>query len=167
MAYVKIFHIHKHNKQKFYRLAEKALQNKEIKNLDLCTCTTCIHELHKQVQARKEINKNQVKRITISNISVLNNIYSVRSVSSHLNVNNTNYFDHTDREQTKAKSTRASDTVDNKEYVDYSSLLVLNVGINGYKCKFLADTGSEVDAISPKFLETWIVTIPAKSRTQT
>ena len=154
MAYVKIFHIHKHNKQKFYRLAEKALQNKEIKNLDLCTCTTCIHELHKQVQARKEINKNQVKHIMISNISVLNNIYSVRSVSSHLNVNNTNYFDHTEREQTKAKSTRASDTVDNKEYVNYSSLLVLNVGINGYKCKFLADTGSEVDAISPKFLET-------------
>lgn len=153
MAYVKIFHIHKHNKQKYYKLAEQALQNKEIKNMHLCTCTTCIYELHKKVQARKEYKSINANYIKINNISVLNNLYSVKSVSSHLNVSHTKHIDYMDREHTRAKSTRTLNTVDSNEYTNYSSLLVLNVGINGYKCKFLADTGSEVDAISPKFLE--------------
>lgn len=157
MAYVKIFHIHKYNKQKYYRLAEKALKDHKIPNMDLCACTTCMNALHKKVKEETEINKENVNYIKITRISVLNNIFSNKCTSSHLNIGHKQHLDSQEdqmgKESTRAKLARMSNTANNKEYIDYSSLLVVNVGLNGYKCNFLADTGSEVDAISPDFLE--------------
>jgi hypothetical protein len=81
---------------------------------------------------------------------VLNNLYSKHARSCHLNVKHHEYLQ--ENEQVIDEGSFYNENLGKVSYVQYAHLLIITMGLNGVRCRFLIDTGAEVDAIS----EEWV-----------
>ena len=81
---------------------------------------------------------------------MLNNLYSKHARSCHLNVKHHEYLQ--ENEQVIDEGSFYNENLGKVSYVQYAHLLIITMGLNGVRCRFLIDTGAEVDAIS----EEWV-----------
>ena len=93
------------------------------------------------------INK---KIFTIYNTSILNNVYSESARSQHLN---NKYHEYLETEDCIDKGIYHTTEHGDISYEQYSTLIILEMGLNGQRCRFLVDTGADVDALSEEWVK--------------
>lgn len=135
------------NKQHQRKLINTLGQKRIIHNDD-CVCTTCEDQWRIGFNRRQNAKLNKV--FTIYKTSIINNIYSETARSHHLN---NKYHEYLENNKCIEKGIYKSDTLGDVSYERYSTLVILEMGLNGVKCRFLIDTGAEVDALSKDWVQ--------------
>ena len=140
-----------HTKQQVFKMINQ-LGAKGIISNEGCVCQSCENHWQTGYNRRRNYKLDNINKkiFTIYNTSILNNVYSESARSQHLN---NKYHEYLETEDCIDKGIYHTTEHGDISYEQYSTLIILEMGLNGQRCRFLVDTGADVDALSEEWVK--------------
>ena len=140
-----------HTKQQVFKMINQ-LGAKGIISNEGCVCQSCENHWQTGYNRRRNYKLDNINKkiFTIYNTSILNNVYSESARSHHLN---NKYHEYLETEDCIDKGIYHTTEHGDISYEQYSTLIILEMGLNGQRCRFLVDTGADVDALSEEWVK--------------